>query len=59
MSIEVIINVAFAQFFLNEPVSAVRWIGALLISFGVIPDAWSSMELGPHSSRSPPGWLYV
>ncbi len=36
LSIEVIVNVAFAQYFLNEPVSAVRWIGALLISFGVI-----------------------
>ncbi len=36
VSIEVIINVAFADYFLSEPVSAVRWIGTLLISIGVI-----------------------
>ena len=36
ISIEVVINVAFAQYFLKEPVSSVRWLGALLISIGVI-----------------------
>jgi uncharacterized membrane protein len=36
ISIEVIVNVAFADYFLNEPVSLLRWIGALLISTGVI-----------------------
>jgi uncharacterized membrane protein len=36
ISIEVVINVAFAQYFLKEPVSAVRWLGVLLISIGVI-----------------------
>ncbi len=36
ISIEVVINVAFAQYFLEEPVSRVRWLGALLISIGVV-----------------------
>lgn len=36
VSIEVIVNVAFADYFLNEPVSAVRWIGAIFVSIGVI-----------------------
>lgn len=35
ISSEVIINVAFADYFLNETVSSIRWIGALLISIGV------------------------
>jgi len=36
VSIEVIVNVAFADYFLNEPVSAVRWIGTVFVSIGVI-----------------------
>ncbi len=36
ISIEVVVNVAFADYFLHEPVSAVRWIGTLLISLGVV-----------------------
>lgn len=36
ISIEVVVNVAFAGYFLHEPVSAVRWMGTLLISLGVI-----------------------
>ena len=36
ISVEVVVNVAFANYFLNEPVSSVRWTGALLISIGVI-----------------------
>ena len=35
ISSEVVINVAFADCFLNETVSAIRWIGVLLISVGV------------------------
>jgi len=35
ISSEVVINVAFADYFLNESVSAIRWTGALLISIGV------------------------
>lgn len=36
VSIEVIVNVAFANYFLNEPVSLLRWMGTMLISAGVI-----------------------
>jgi drug/metabolite transporter (DMT)-like permease len=36
ISIEVVANVAFASYFLNEPVSPVRWFGTVLISLGVI-----------------------
>ena len=36
VSVEVIVNVAFADYFLNEPVSAVRWIGTIFVSIGVI-----------------------
>jgi uncharacterized membrane protein len=35
ISSEVVINVAFADYFLNESVSSIQWIGALLISIGV------------------------
>ena len=35
ISSEVVINVACADYFLNETVSAIRWIGVLLISIGV------------------------
>ena len=36
ISIEVVVNVAFAGYFLNEPVSTTRWIGTMLISIGVL-----------------------
>lgn len=36
ISAEVVVNVAFADYFLNESVSPVRWLGTLLISVGVI-----------------------
>ena len=36
ISSEVVINVAFANYFLQEAVSSTRWIGAVLISIGVI-----------------------
>ncbi len=36
ISVEVVVNVAFASYFLNESVSFVRWLGTLLVSFGVI-----------------------
>ena len=35
ISSEVVVNVAFADYFLNETVSSTRWIGALLIAIGV------------------------
>lgn len=36
ISVEVVLNVAFADYFLNEPVSAARWTGVMLIAIGVI-----------------------
>lgn len=36
VSSEVIVNVAFAQYFLQETVPPTRWFGALLISIGVV-----------------------
>ena len=36
ISSEVVINVAFANYFLHEAVSSARWMGAVLISIGVI-----------------------
>jgi len=36
VSVEVVVNVAFANYFLNETVSLTRWMGVLLISVGVI-----------------------
>ncbi len=36
ISSEVVINVAFANYFLHEAVSSTRWMGAVLISIGVI-----------------------
>ncbi len=36
ISVEVVVNVAFADYFLNEPVSAVRWMGTMLIAIGVV-----------------------
>src|SRR5438270_13365788 len=36
ISSEVVINVAFADYFLHEAVSSTRWMGAVLISIGVI-----------------------
>ncbi len=36
ISVEVIVNVAFADYFLGEPVSALHWTGTMLIAFGVV-----------------------
>ena len=36
VSMEVVVNVVFASYFLNEVVSLTRWTGVLLISIGVI-----------------------
>ena len=36
ISCEVVINVAFADYFLNETISPTRWLGAVLISIGVL-----------------------
>ena len=36
VSLEVVVNVAFAHYFLQEVVSPTRWAGVFLISMGVI-----------------------
>jgi drug/metabolite transporter (DMT)-like permease len=36
VSMEVVVNVVFASYFLNEIVSLTRWTGVLLISIGVL-----------------------
>lgn len=36
VSAEVVVNVVFAKYFLNEVVSLTRWTGVLFISIGVI-----------------------
>ncbi len=36
ISVEVVMNVAFAEYFLKEPVSTVRWAGTALIALGVV-----------------------
>ena len=36
ISSEVVVNVAFANYFLQETVSSTRWLGAVLISIGVV-----------------------
>ena len=36
VSMEVVVNVFFASYFLNEVVSLTRWMGVLFISVGVI-----------------------
>jgi drug/metabolite transporter (DMT)-like permease len=36
LSLEVVVNVAFADYFLNEPVSPKRWMGTILIAIGVV-----------------------
>ena len=36
VSSEVVVNVAFAKYFLQETVPPTRWVGAVLISMGVV-----------------------
>ena len=46
VSIEVIVNVALANYFLNEQVSALRWIGTVFVSIGVILVVRSGRQKG-------------
>lgn len=46
ISVEVIVNVAFADYFLKEPVSMVRWVGTMLIFIGVLLVLRSGQENG-------------
>lgn len=36
ISIEIVLNLVFADYFLNEPVTSMRWLGAGLIAIGVV-----------------------
>jgi uncharacterized membrane protein len=36
LSLEIVVNVAFADYFLNESVTSRRWLGAGLIAIGVV-----------------------
>ena len=45
ISAEVVVNVAFADYFLGEPVSPMKWAGTVLISLGII------LVLRTHSER--------
>jgi drug/metabolite transporter (DMT)-like permease len=36
ISIEIVVNVMLADYFLNEPVTSKRWLGAGLIAIGVV-----------------------
>lgn len=36
LALEVVVNVVFADYILNEPVSPKRWLGTLLIAIGVV-----------------------
>lgn len=56
ISSEVIVNVAFANYFLQETVSRTRWLGVVLISIGVVLVVRSSprtfgLENGPVAAR--------
>ncbi len=54
ISSEVVINVAFADYFLDETISPTRWLGAVLISIGVILVLQSSPRtFGLASDRAP------
>lgn len=44
-----ILNVFFANHFLNEPVSDSRWLGSILIACGIILVSWSGQK--PRSSE--------
>ena len=55
-----ILNLAFASYFLHEPVSTVRWLGTGLIMFGVVlvsRSARSSGSSGGEKSEVPRGML--
>ncbi len=54
VSAEVIINVVFAKYLLNEAISPTRWTGVLLISFGVILVMRSEREKADRQGRGIP-----
>ncbi len=48
-----ILNVFFANHFLNEPVSESRWLGSLLIVCGIALVAWSQRDPRPCEAVEP------
>ena len=55
ISVEVILTVSFADYFLNEPVSLVRWVGTLFISIGVILVSRSGKQMNRASLEKESG----
>jgi len=51
ISAEVIVNVAFANYFLKEPVSSARWAGALFVAIGVILVLRSGRKINQTSGK--------
>jgi uncharacterized membrane protein len=54
VSAEVVVNVVFANYFLNEVVSPTRWTGVLFISIGVILVLRSERQKARRESRDSP-----
>jgi len=55
VSMEVVVNVMFANYFLNEVVSPTRWAGVLFISIGVILVLRSERQKTHRESEEAPG----
>ena len=53
VSAEVVLNVVFANYFLNEVVSLMRWTGVLFISIGVVLILRSEREKGRREREAP------
>lgn len=54
ISVEVIMNVAFAACFLHEPVSPKRWLGTVLIAAGVVLIGMTRKGKGGQEGRREP-----
>jgi drug/metabolite transporter (DMT)-like permease len=54
VSAEVVVNVVFAKYFLNEVVSLTRWTGVVLISVGVILVLRSERQKANRENRKIP-----
>ena len=52
-----VLNVVFANYFLQEPVSAVRWAGSFLILGGIILVGRSQKDPQPSAAGDPRGGL--
>ena len=52
-----VLNVMFASYFLDEPVSAARWAGSLLIVGGIVLVGRSQKKQEPSAAGAPQGSL--